>query len=71
MSDRDELLAKLNAGRDELLAAVDGMTDEQAAAKPRPAAGRRWNAWSTSRPWKTLMLRRLTSAIRGACAAKS
>ena len=34
MSDRDELLASLNAGRGELLGAVEGMTDQQAAIKP-------------------------------------
>jgi hypothetical protein len=34
VSDRDQLLAHLNAGRGEFLAAVEGMTDEQAAAKP-------------------------------------
>jgi hypothetical protein len=41
MSDTDQLLASLNAGRSELLAAVEGMTDEQAAAKP---AGGGWSA---------------------------
>ena len=41
MSDRDRLLASLNAGRGELLAAVEGMTDEQADAKP---AGGGWSA---------------------------
>src|ERR1035438_6708293 len=34
MTDRDELLVSLNAGRDEFLASVDGVTEEQAAAKP-------------------------------------
>ena len=38
MSDRDQLMASLNAGRAELLAAVEGMTDEQAAAQP-PGGG--------------------------------
>jgi hypothetical protein len=37
MTDRDQLLEKLNEGRDEFLAAVDGVTEEQAKAKP--AAG--------------------------------
>jgi hypothetical protein len=41
MSDRDQLLASLNAGRGELLAAVEGMTDQEAAAKP---AGGGWSA---------------------------
>jgi len=41
MSDREELLAALDAGRGELLAAVEGMTDEQAAARP-PGGG--WSA---------------------------
>ena len=40
MSDPDQLLASLNAGRGELLAAVEGMTDEQAAVKP---AGGGWS----------------------------
>jgi hypothetical protein len=34
MTDRDELLANLHAGRDEFLASLDGVTEEQAAAKP-------------------------------------
>ena len=34
MSDRDQLLASLHAGRGELLAAVEGLTDEQASIKP-------------------------------------
>ena len=34
MTDREELLAKLNSGRDEFLASLDGVTEEQAAAKP-------------------------------------
>ncbi len=34
MTDREELLAKLNAGRDEFLASLDGVTEEQAAARP-------------------------------------
>jgi DinB superfamily len=34
MSDRDQLLEQLNAGRDELLASLDGVTEEQAAARP-------------------------------------
>jgi uncharacterized damage-inducible protein DinB len=34
MSDRDELLEKLNSGRDEFLASVEGVAEEQAAAKP-------------------------------------
>ena len=34
MSERDELLERLNAGRDEFLASLDGVTEEQAAAKP-------------------------------------
>jgi hypothetical protein len=37
VSDREQLLEKLNSGRDEFLASVEGMTEEQAAAKP--AAG--------------------------------
>ena len=37
MTDRHELLEKLNSGRDEFLASVDGVTEEQAAVKP--AAG--------------------------------
>jgi len=41
MSDRDRLLAGLNAGRGELLAAVEEMTDEQAVVKP---AGGGWSA---------------------------
>ena len=41
MSDRDELVERLNAGRDEFLAAVEGMTDEQAAVRP---AGGGWSA---------------------------
>jgi hypothetical protein len=41
MSDRDQLLASLNAGRGELLGAVEGMTDQQAAVKP---AGGGWSA---------------------------
>jgi hypothetical protein len=38
MTDRHELLEKLNSGRDEFLASVDGVTEEQAAVKP--GAGR-------------------------------
>jgi DinB superfamily len=34
MSDRDQLLEQLNAGRDEFLASLDGVTEEQAAARP-------------------------------------
>ena len=34
MSERDELLERLNASRDEFLAALAGVTEEQAAAKP-------------------------------------
>jgi hypothetical protein len=41
MSDRDQLLANLSAGRGELLGAVEGMTDEQAAVQP---AGGGWSA---------------------------
>jgi hypothetical protein len=40
MSDPDQLLASLNAGRGELLAAVEGVTDEQAGVKP---AGGGWS----------------------------
>src|ERR1019366_8199377 len=34
MSDRDQLLEKLNSGRDEFLASLNGVTEEQAAARP-------------------------------------
>jgi hypothetical protein len=40
VSDQEQLLASLNAGRGEFLAAVEGMTDEQAATKP---AGGGWS----------------------------
>ena len=59
MSDQDQLLASLHAGRGELLAAVDGMTDRQASIKP--AAG----GWSPLECvehvaiTETLLLRRL------------
>ena len=59
MSDRDQLLASLHAGRDELLAAVEGMTDEEAAG--RPAAGG-WSALENVEhvaTVETLLLRRL------------
>jgi DinB superfamily len=61
MSDRDRLLASLNAGRGELLGAVEGMTDEQAAAKP---ANGGWSALECVEhvaTVETLMLRRLTT----------
>ncbi len=59
MSDRDQLLASLNAGRGELLGAVEGMTDEEAAAKP---AGGGWSALECAEHIaivETLLLRRL------------
>lgn len=59
MSDRDQLLASLNAGRGELLAAVEGMTDQEAAAKP---AGGGWSALECVEhvaTAETLLLRRL------------
>ena len=59
MSDRDELLASLNAGRGELLAAVEGMTDEQAATKPADGG---WSALECAEHVaivETLLLRRL------------
>ena len=59
MSDRDELLAKLNAGRGEVLAAVEGLTDEQAAVHP---AGGGWSALECLEhvaAVETVLLRRL------------
>ena len=63
MSDRDELMATLNAGRGELLAAVEGMTDEQAAVKP---AGGGWSALECVEhvaAAETLMYRRLKQSV--------
>lgn len=60
MSDLDQLLASLNAGRGELLAAVEGLTDEQGAIKP--AGG--WSALENVEHVATvemLLLRRLSS----------
>jgi DinB superfamily len=59
MSDQDQLLASLNAGRGELLGAVEGLTDEQAAVKP---AGGGWSALECVEhvaAAETLLLRRL------------
>jgi hypothetical protein len=61
MSDRDELLERLNAGRGELLAAVEEMTDEQAVV--RPASGG-WSALECVEHVaivETMLLRRLTT----------
>lgn len=61
MSDQDQLLASLNAGRGEFLAAVEGMTDEQAATK---AAGGGWSALECVEhvaAVETLALRRLAT----------
>jgi hypothetical protein len=59
VSDRDQLLASLNAGRDELLGAVEGLADEHAAVKP---AGGGWSALECVEhvaAAETLLLRRL------------
>jgi hypothetical protein len=59
VSDRDQLMEKLHAGRDEFLAAVEGMTDEQAAAKPSTGG---WSALECAEHVaivETLLLRRL------------
>jgi hypothetical protein len=65
MSDRDQLLEKLNAGRDEFLAAAEGLTDEQAAARP-PTGG--WSALECAEHVATaekLLLRRLKTQSVG------
>jgi hypothetical protein len=61
MSDRDQLLASLNAGRGELLGAVEGMTDEQAAVKPAVGGWSALECVEHVATVETLMLRRLTT----------
>ena len=59
MSDRDQLLASLDAGGAELLAALEGLTDLAAAAKP---AGGGWSALDCVEhvaTTETLLLRQL------------
>src|SRR5664279_5283349 len=63
MSDRDELLAGLNAGRGELLAAVEEMTDEQAAVKPADGGWSALECVEHAAIAETLMLRRLTQSV--------
>jgi hypothetical protein len=61
MSDRNQLLASLNAGRGELLGAVEGMTDEQAAVRPPDAGWSPLECVEHVATVETLMLRRLTT----------
>lgn len=61
MSDRDQLLASLNAGRGELLGAVEGMTDEQAAVKPTNGGWSALECVEHVATVETLLLRRLTT----------
>jgi len=59
MSDRDELLAKLNAGRGDLLAAVEGLTNEQAAVRPADGGWTALECLEHVATVETLLLRRL------------
>jgi hypothetical protein len=59
MSDREELLAKLNAGRGDLLASVEGLTNEQAALRPADGGWTPLECLEHVATVETLMLRRL------------
>lgn len=59
MSDRDELLVKLNAGRGDLLASVDGLTNAQAAARPADGGWSPLECIEHVATVETLLLRRL------------
>jgi hypothetical protein len=61
MTDRDRLLASLNAGRDELLGAVEGMTDQQAAVKPASGGWSALECVEHIATAETRMFRRLTT----------
>lgn len=61
MSDRDQLLTSLDAGRGELLGAVEGMTDEQAAVRPRDGGWSPLECVEHVATVETLMLRRLST----------
>lgn len=61
MTDRDQLLASLNAGRSDLLGAVEGMTDEQAAVKPASGGWSAVECVEHIATAETRMLRRLTT----------
>ena len=59
MSDREELLAKLNAGRGDLLAAVEGLTDAEAAIRPPDGGWTPLECLEHVATVETLLLRRL------------
>ena len=59
MNDREELLAKLNAGRGDLLGAVEGMTNEQAALRPADGGWTPLEILEHVATVETLLLRRL------------
>ena len=63
MSDRDQLLASLNAGRGDLLAAVEGLTDEQAAIKPADGGWSALECVEHVATAETRMFRRLTQSV--------
>ena len=59
MSDREEVLAKLNAGRGDLLASVEGLTNEQAALRPADGGWTPLECLEHVATVETLLLRRL------------
>lgn len=61
MSEQDQLLASLNAGRGELLVAVEGLTDEEAAVKPADGGWSALECVEHVATAETRMFRRLTT----------
>jgi hypothetical protein len=59
MNDREELVAKLNAGRGDLLASVEGLTNEQAAMRPADGGWTPLECLEHVATVETLLLRRV------------